>query len=106
MTKYLKNFGALRVLLITAAIALAVLAPEPGTAAARSGWEVIPTLIAPAMTPLVFMVLMFDFMMCRVRMTDEPVRKKFRIISYVELTTAFILLLIWLPFFLAIGRQT
>lgn len=106
MTNYLKIFGALRISLITIAIVLAVLAPEPGTAAARSGWEMIPTLIAPAMAPLVFMVLMFDFMMSRVRMTDELVRKKFRIISYVELATAFILLLIWLPFFLAIGRQT
>jgi len=104
MTKYLKTFGALRVLLITAALVLAMLAPKPGTEAARNGWEVIPTLIAPAMVPLVFMGLLFDFMMCRVRMSDEQVRAKFRYISYVELATALVLLLIWLPFFLAIGR--
>ncbi len=105
MTNHLKNFGALRVLLILAALMLAILSPDPGTEAARSGWQIIPTLIAPAMVPLVFMVLLFDFMMCRMRMTDEPVRKKFRFISYVELSTALVLLLIWLPFFLAIGRQ-
>lgn len=104
MFEHLKNFGALRVLLIVAAIVLAAMSPEPGTAAARSGWEMIPTLIAPTMAPLIFMGLMFDFMMCRVRMSDELVRPKFRFISYVELATALVLLLIWLPFFLAIGR--
>lgn len=83
---------------------LAVLSPEPGVSAARSGWEMIPTLIAPVIVPLVFMVLLFDFMMSRVRMSDEPVRNKFRIISYTELAIALLLFLVWLPFFLAIGR--
>jgi len=65
----------------------------------------IPTLIAPAMVPLVFMVLMFDFMMCRIHMHDDGhTRKIFRVISYTELATTLILLLVRMPFFLAIGR--
>ena len=50
------------------------------------------------------MVLMFDFMMCRIRMSDEAVRKKFSNIAYIELAVALFLLIMWLPFFLAIGR--
>ena len=106
MYKHLKQFGALRILLLIAALALTIIRAEPGTEAARSGLEMIPTLIAPAMAPLVFMVVLFDFMMCRIRMTEAHVRDKFRLISYVELAAALLLLLAWLPFFLAIGRQT
>ena len=105
MFKHLKQFGALRILLLIAALALIIIRAEPGTEAARSGLEVIPTLIAPAMVPLVFMVILFDFMMCRIRMTDTHVKAKYRLIGYVELATALLLLLAWLPFFLAIGRQ-
>jgi hypothetical protein len=86
------------------AIIVMILRPAPGSDAALSGWEMIPTLVVPAMTPLVFMVLMFDYMMCRIRMSDEAERKKFRTISYVELASALLLLIIWLPYFLAIGR--
>ena len=105
MFTYLKIFGVLRLLLIATALVLMLLAPEPGSDAARSGWELIPTLIAPAMVPLVFMLLMFDLMMCRIRMhDDEHTRKNFRVISHTELATALLLLLVWIPFFLAIGR--
>lgn len=100
----IKDLGILRIILIAAAILLALFSTEPGTAAARSGWQIIPSLVMPAMTPLVFMVLLFDFMMCRIRMSDDAVRKKFSNISYIEIAVALFLLLMWLPFFLAIGR--
>lgn len=104
MLRLFKDLGLLRILLITAALLVIVLTPKPGTEAARSGWEMIPTLVAPAIAPLVFMVLMFDFMMCRVRMTDDHAKSKFRRISYIELGVAALLFLVWLPFFLAIGK--
>jgi hypothetical protein len=50
------------------------------------------------------MVLMFDFMMCRIRMSDAVVRSKFSTIGYIEVAAALFLLIMWLPFFLAIGR--
>ena len=99
----LKNLGILRICLILFALLAIILVPEPDAATAYSGWQIIPTLIAPAMTPLIFMVLMFDFMMCRIRMSDEEVRNKFRMIGYIDLATALLLLIVWLPFFLTIG---
>lgn len=104
MINKIKQFGVLRLLLLLAAVIIAALAPEPGTEAARHGWEMISTLVAPSMAPLVFMVLLFDFMMCRIRMSDGKDYAKFRMISYVELTAVILFLLIWLPFFLAIGK--
>lgn len=100
----LKDLGILRIILIAIAILLALFSTAPGTPAARSGWEMIPSLVLPALTPIVFMVLLFDFMMCRIRMSDEAVRKKFANISYIEIATALFMFLMWLPFFLAIGR--
>ena len=102
----LKNLGVLRILLLASVATLIILVPTPGIESARSGWEMVSTLIAPAMTPLVFMLLLFDFMMCRIRMSDndENIRSKFRFIGYIELAAALLLLIVWLPFFLAIGR--
>lgn len=101
----LKELGVLRLTLLATVAILIILVPAPGTEAARSGWEMIPTLVVPAMTPIVFMLLLFDFMMCRIRMSDndENIRRKFRIIGYIELAAAVLLLIVWLPFFLAIG---
>lgn len=104
MISFIKSFGALRIALIIAAVLLLFIRPAPGTSAARSGFEIIPTLIAPAMVPIVFMVLLFDIMMCRIRMSEEDVRKKFQNISFTEIIIASILFIFWLPFFLAIGK--
>ncbi len=101
----IKDLGVLRLLLISAALIIAFMSPEPGTAVDINGWGIIPTAVAPALTPIIFMVLMFDFMMCRIRMSDEDVRKKFSTISYIELVAVLFLLIMWLPFFLAIGGK-
>ena len=100
----IKDLGALRLVLIAAALLVAFMSPQPGTGVDLEGWAIIPTAVIPASTPLIFMVLMFDFMMCRIRMSDEAVRKKFSNIGYIELATALFLLIMWLPFFLAIGQ--
>ncbi|MGH1536609.1 MAG: hypothetical protein ACRBDX_00935 [Gammaproteobacteria bacterium] len=100
----IKELGALRLILVTATLIIAFLSPEPGTSVDLNGWGIVPTAVIPAATPLLFMVLMFDFMMCRIRMSDEAVRKKFNTIGYIELASALFLLIMWLPFFLAIGR--
>ena len=104
MYALIKDLGILRILLIIIALLTAFLSPSPGTAVNLNSWQnVIRTLVAPAMAPLVFMVLMFEFMMCRIRMSDEIVRSKFQMIGYIELAVALFLFITWLPFFLAIG---
>ncbi len=101
---FIKDLGALRLILIAFGLIIALLSPEPGTGVNLNDWHVISTLVAPAIAPLVFMVLMFDFMMCRIRMSDTAVKDKFRTIGFIELAVALFLFMMWLPFFLAIGR--
>ncbi len=99
-----KELGILRVFLILLAILCAFLSPQPGTQLNLNNWQdVITTLVAPAMAPIIFMVIMFDFMMSRIRMSEESQKDKFRRIGYIELITALFLFIMWLPFFLAIG---
>ena len=100
----IKDLGILRIILIAAALLVGFMSPQPGTGVDLEGWGIIPTAVIPATTPLIFMVLMFDFMMCRIRMSDEAVRKKFSNIAYIELAAALFLLIMWLPFYLAIGQ--
>ena len=99
----IKNLGALRFLLISAALIIAFMSPEPGTAVNINGWKIVPTAVIPASAPIIFLVLMFEFMMCRIRMSDEAVQKKFSTIGHIEIAVALFLLIMWLPFFLAIG---
>ncbi len=101
---FIKDLGILRIILIAAALLVAFMSPHPGSGVDLEGWGIISTAVIPATTTLIFMVLMFDFMMCRIRMSDEAVRKKFSNIAYIELAAALFLLIMWLPFFLAIGR--
>ncbi|MFK7815445.1 MAG: hypothetical protein AB8B92_03835 [Gammaproteobacteria bacterium] len=101
---FIKDLGALRILLIATALLVAFMSPLPGTDVDLDGWNIVPTTVIPASMPLIFMVLMFDFMMCRIRMSDEAVRKKFSSIGYIELAAALFLLIMWLPFFLKIGQ--
>jgi hypothetical protein len=101
---FLKELGALRILLIATALLVAFLSPEPGTSVDLEGWGIVSTTVIPASTPLLFMVLLFDFMMCRIRMSDEKVRNKFKSIGYLELATAVFLFMMWLPFFAKIGQ--
>lgn len=101
---FIKELGALRILLIATALLVAFLSPQPGTGVDLEGWGIVSTAVIPASTPLLFMVLLFDFMMCRIRMSEENVRKKFRAIGYLELATAVFLLMMWLPFILKIGQ--
>lgn len=99
-----KELGLLRIVLILLAILNAFLAPKPGTQVDLTSWHnMITSLVAPAMAPIIFMVLLFDFMMCRIRMSDEDKRDRFRRIGYIELATAIFLFMMWLPFFAAIG---
>ncbi len=101
---FIKDLGALRLLLIAAAFVIAFMTPEPGTDVDLEGWGIVATTVIPASAPLIFMVLMFDFMMCRIRMSEQSVREKFSSIGYVELAAALFLFIMWLPFFLAIGQ--
>ena len=102
----LKKLGPLRILLFALALVLIVFAPEAGTQRAREGIAVITSLIFPTIAPMVFMGLLLDALMSWVKQIDlsGEEKKRFRMLSYLNLLFALVLLMRWLPFLLSLGR--
>jgi len=103
---YFTSLGLLRQLLIGMAVICLFVRPKPGSNIVLEGLQVIPTLITPAAVPILVMVILFDSLMSKIRASDSQgeERIRFQKILRVELATVAILFIVWLPFFLAIGR--
>ncbi len=69
--------------------------------AERSLWDVFATLIAPVMAPLLAVVILFDYIMSRVRAADADgdERARFAAIARLELAVLAISLIFWAPYF-------
>jgi hypothetical protein len=97
--------GPLRLMLVAGSLLLVVLRPVPGTPPVYSGWELMPTLVFPALMPLFFMVLLLDAIMGGVWLASYPAeRARYRAMIAVSLATALLLLLRWWPYFGALAR--
>ena len=84
-------------------LALLVLRPAPGTPPVYAGWDMIPTLVFPALVPLLFMVLLLDAIMSAVQLASYPgERRRYRTVIGVSLGMALLLVLWWWPYFGAI----
>lgn len=106
MHTILQQFGALRIGLAAATVVLLVVVPEPRAPTVLEWPDVVPTLIAPALAPLVLMVLMLDLMMSRIFSSgaDTAEKRRLKKITFLNLALAIALVVRWLPFFLALGR--
>lgn len=103
---YFTSLGLLRQLLIGMAIICLIVRPQPGSSVVLEGFQVIPTLVTPASVPILLMVIMFDALMSKIRASDTEGEEqiRFKKILRVELATVLILFIVWLPFFMAIGK--
>jgi len=101
VTHTLRAFGPLRFALILLVIVDMLLRPEPGTRLVYEGWEIVSGLLAPVMSPILFMLLLLDSIMAMVYRSDKPVEVKARyfIIVMVNIGLAIVMILWWLPFF-------
>lgn len=78
-----------------------------GTRVAYSGWELIPTLIVPALVPIVFFGMLLELMMSTVFLVDaEEADKKARFKTIIKIDVVIIagLLLFWVPTFMRLLR--
>ncbi len=96
----------LRAALILAAIIAILGRPEVGEPVVYSGWGLINTLLIPVLAPLVFMLLMLDALMSRVWMSEAEGEEKKRLwlVVRVDVIVGLLLLVYWLPYFIALGR--
>jgi len=91
----------LRIILTGFALLLIIVRPELGTQISYEGWTMATTLIAPVLSPIIFMLLMLDSLMTKIYMAEKPddVRAPLKRILRVNLIIGFGLLLYWLPYF-------
>ncbi len=95
--------GPLRLLLVSGTLAIVILRPAPGTPPAYGGWEMMPTLVFPALVPLFFMALLLDAIMGAVQLASRPgQRQRYQTVIGIDLGMALLLALRWWAYFSAI----
>jgi len=101
ITAWLRSLGALRVALLLLAALVILWAPKPGAAQILEGRQILSTLIAPALAPIVFMVLMLDALMGKVMSGSArgAERERYRRIVAANLVAGIVLFLWWTPYF-------
>ena len=78
-----------------------IMLPVTASTDGHSFWSVLASVITPVMAPLLMVVLLFDYLMSRMRAADAAgtERASFVTIGHIELALLGITLLFWLPFF-------
>lgn len=110
---WFESLGFLRVALLALALVNMLLpivdaqfTSVPTTGDDRGLWHLFATLITPVMAPLLVVVILFDYIMSRVRAADSSgeERARYVFIGRVELTVLAITLLYWIPALIALTR--
>ena len=67
----------------------------------KSGLMMFPTLIAPALVPMLFFVNLLDATMCLIMMSgkDAMQRRRYRHMILYDLLSLFLLFAVWTPFY-------
>jgi len=106
LATWLNSLGPLRIGLVALAILVMAMAPRPGAPAVLEGTQMLSTLVAPALAPIVFMVLMLDALMGRVMMgsASGAERMRYRRIVMTNLAAGILLFLWWTPYFARLFR--
>jgi hypothetical protein len=99
-----RKLRPLRIVLLLCVLVVMILRPEVGTPVAYEGIEIVNSLLAPVLAPIFFMLLLLDALMSRVWMSEAEGAEwdRLRLIVRIDLVMAVLLLIVWVPFFMAI----
>ncbi len=100
VTKVVRRIGLLRFLLQFLAFIFIFLSQSVGTRMVYTGWELLSTVIVPALIPIIFFGMLLELMMSTVFMFDaEELDKKARYRTIVKIDIVIIagILLFWVP---------
>lgn len=102
---FIKRVGLLRAILAAVAISVMVFSFFTGDQV-RHGWAMVPTLIVPAIVPIVFFVLLLDILMSGVFMVDKTgaERNRFKFIALMDVVFVVSIVALWFPYFRSIGN--
>ena len=95
------GFNPLRIVLMGLVLVLILFPAAPGTELKFTWPQILPTLIAPVLTPLVFFGLLLDLIMAPILLSQyqEAVRRRYRWVIITNIVLLFLLVLRWYPFF-------
>ena len=103
--EFINKIGILRSALMSIVLVCIIFSFFSSGQVAYSGWAMIPTLLIPALTPIVFFGLAFDVMMSSILFADnvDEKRSRFKLILILEIILLITLFVSWMPYFLSIG---
>ncbi len=104
----LPALGFLRIALLIAALLnivpplIEILVPLTAGADEHHLWSILTRVITPVIAPLLVVVILFDYIMTRVRVADADgeLRSRFIQIGRIELAMLGLMLLFWVPYFI------
>ena len=94
----LKSQGVLRLLLQSMALILIAALPFAEPKWNPIGWDILPGAVIPAVTPIIFILLMLDVMMCAVWKADTEDQQEAASLSFAiktHLIVGGVLMLFW-----------
>ena len=105
MIKFLRDFfefvGPLRFMLYLLILILTISALFSMGGTQKSGFMMFPTLIAPAIVPMLFFVNLLDVTMCAIMMSGKGAteRRRYRHMIWYDLISLIVLFAAWSPFY-------
>ena len=105
MKSFLHDLRPMRVLLLLAVLISIVFRPAPGTEPIYEGWEVFSSLLVPVFSPILLMLLWLDSLIAKLwsTQTEGKEQKRYKMILRINLTLSLIFILVWVPYFKALG---
>ena len=94
--------GCLRILLLLLSVSTAILCFFADTRLPPQGWGIIFAVVVPALPPLLFMVHALDMLMSLLNAAmPDALKSLHRRVAMINIGIMLMLLLCWLPIFLA-----
>lgn len=102
LLRFARFLGPLRSALVLFTVVCIIAGPFAVGETRTTGWAMVPTLLIPSLTPVLFFVLPMDMVMSGVFMSDKPeqARRRYRFIIRMQAVLLALLALAWLPFVL------
>lgn len=96
---FVTRLGPLRAMLAALLLVLVVMAPSAMEPVDGSIWSVLASMIAPALVPIVLLLVLFDAFMARVIMSAEDRRERYGSVLWTYVILSAALILAWSPFY-------
>jgi hypothetical protein len=106
LSRLYQALGPLRISLAIFSLLTIILMPSPGTEVVYEGWAIMPTVVAPAVAPILVAVYLLDILMSFVfsRSPGENTkRRRFHFIILSDVLFVSLLLAVWIPLIMALA---